>query len=113
MDWIKLTSGEELNELISRSHEQPQVIYKHSLRCGTSYLVKENLEDSTTLVNADFHLLDLINFRSVSNQVSDLFRIRHESPQVLVIKNGICVYSKAHIGIKMTGIENAIATVEI
>ena len=67
MDWIKLTSGEELNELISRSHEQPQVIYKHSLRCGTSYLVKENLEDSTSPVNADFHLLDLINFRSVSN----------------------------------------------
>lgn len=113
MLWINLTSEKDLNELINRSHEQPQIIYKHSLRCGTSYLVKENLEDSAIPLNADFHLLDLINNRALSNQVSEIFRIRHESPQVLVIKNGICVYSKAHIGIKMTGIENAIATVEI
>ena len=109
MNWTKLTSEAELIDIVKKSHTEPQIIFKHSTRCGTSYLVKENLEDSDLPEKTEFHLLDLISHRSLSDQIAKLFTVRHESPQVLVIKDGICIYNKAHSGIRIQGIINQLS----
>jgi bacillithiol system protein YtxJ len=52
----------------------------------------------------DFYYLDLIAHRPLSNKIADLFKVHHESPQVLVIKDGKCIYDESHLAISMTDI---------
>ncbi|MET0637824.1 MAG: bacillithiol system redox-active protein YtxJ [Chitinophagaceae bacterium] len=101
MNWIQLTTEEQLEELIIRSETVPQVIFKHSIRCSISSMVKGRLDRETQPANMEFHYLDLINFRQLSNQIAKRFGIEHESPQVLLIRNGKCIYDESHTAIRM------------
>ncbi len=105
MNWIKLTSEEQLQQLIENSKSKPQVIFKHSIRCGISSMAHSRLERTYRPMNAVFYLLDLINYRGLSNKIAEVFMVPHESPQVLVIVNGECVYEESHTGINIDEIE--------
>jgi len=67
-------------------------------------MAKSRLERSEQLHAADFHYLDLIKYRSLSNKIAEDFSVNHESPQVLLIKNTECVYEESHSGIDMAEI---------
>ena len=108
MQWIQLTSEEQLRQLISNSSAKPQVIFKHSTRCGTSSMIKNRLERETQPQNCDFYFLDLVRYRSLSNKIAEDFSVNHESPQVLLIKNAECVYEESHNGIRMDEIAEQI-----
>ena len=108
MEWKVLRDENEIGELINRSHERPQVIFKHSTRCSISAVAKGRLDRAKVPPGADFYYLDLIAYRNISNKVAQVFGVHHESPQVLVIKEGVCVYDESHMGISMQGIEEAI-----
>jgi bacillithiol system protein YtxJ len=109
MNWIPLHSESQLEDIKIKSADRPQVIFKHSTRCSTSAVVKGRLERAKEPEAIDFYYLDLLNFRPVSNRISDLFRIDHQSPQVLLIRNGECVYDESHMGITMDDIVDATA----
>jgi bacillithiol system protein YtxJ len=111
MNWHHLTSEEGLAALKERSKELPQVIFKHSTRCSISSVAYQRLQKSDTPAGIEFHLLDLISYRSLSNKIADDFGVHHESPQVLVIKNGECVYDDSHMGISMRDIIDQAAVV--
>ena len=104
MNWIALTQEEQLAEIKEQSRQQPVVIFKHSTRCSTSAMVKGRLERARIPDSIDFYYLDLINYRPVSNKIAADFSVRHESPQILLILNGECVYDESHIGITMDDI---------
>jgi bacillithiol system protein YtxJ len=73
-------------------------------------VVKNRLERSISPTEIDFYYLDLIKHRDVSNAIASLFQVHHESPQILVIKNGECIYEESHYGIMMDDIvEQAVA----
>ncbi|GEP98876.1 bacillithiol system redox-active protein YtxJ [Chitinophaga cymbidii] len=99
--WIDLESEEQLKTIQSRSFDHPVVIFKHSTRCGTSSMVKSRLERSDVPEGYEFYYLDLIRYRPVSNLVAEVFKVEHQSPQVLVIRNGECVYDESHMAIRM------------
>ncbi|MGZ8541448.1 MAG: bacillithiol system redox-active protein YtxJ [Chitinophagaceae bacterium] len=101
MNWIPLKDEAGLEIIKMKSADQPQLIFKHSTRCGTSSMIKNRLEKSGTPAQLDFHFLDLVAHRALSNKIAEDFKIRHESPQVLLIKNGECVYDESHNGISM------------
>lgn len=101
MMWTALESEDQLTEIKSRSFEQPVIIFKHSTRCSTSSMIKSRLERSGVPAGFGFYYLDLIRYRSVSNRVAEMFGVEHESPQVLVIRNGACVYDESHMAIRM------------
>ncbi len=101
MNWIPLQTEAQLESIRERSAGRPQVIFKHSTRCSTSAMVKNRLERAGTPDSIDFYYLDLLNYRPVSNKIAADFNVRHESPQVLLILNGQCVYDESHIGITM------------
>jgi bacillithiol system protein YtxJ len=92
MNWIELKSEDQLNQIIEQSKIKPQVIFKHSTRCSISSMAKGRLERSFAPENADFYFLDLIAHRNISNKISSLFNIFHESPQILIIKISIWNY---------------------
>ncbi len=101
MNWIPLTEIAQLQEIIAASNSKPQVIFKHSTRCATSAMIKSRLERAEAPASLDYYYLDLITYRSVSNKIEELFQVAHESPQLLLIKNGLCVYDESHYGISM------------
>lgn len=109
MNWITLQSEAQLDEIRQKSANRPQLIFKHSTRCSTSALVKGRLERAKQPETIDFYFLDLIRNRPVSNRIAETFFIEHESPQVLLIRNGECVYDESHLGINMDEIVDASA----
>lgn len=106
MDWKELTSDDQLDAIRKESSVKIQVIFKHSTRCAISSMAKSRLERAGKPVSIDFHLLDLIRYRSLSNKVEEQFNVYHESPQVLVIKDGQCIYDESHSGISMDEIRS-------
>jgi bacillithiol system protein YtxJ len=104
MTWIELKDEEQLNTIKELSKDKPQLIFKHSTRCSISSMAKGRLERSTQPENIDFYYLDLIKNRQLSDKVAENFSVFHESPQVLLIKNGACVYDESHSGIMMDDI---------
>lgn len=101
MEWIALTNPSQLDEIREKSYNKPQVIFKHSTRCSISSMVKSRLEKSSPPEGVDFYYLDLIQYRPVSNQVAEDFKVYHESPQLLLINKGECTYDESHTGISM------------
>ena len=51
--------------------------------------------------NLHFYFLDLIRNREISNMVAQDFQVHHESPQLLVIKDGECILDQSHSGISL------------
>lgn len=109
MNWIDLTSEEQLHQIKVNSNTKPQVIFKHSTRCSISTMAKSRLERDKQPESGDFYFLDLIKHRSISNQIAEDFAVAHESPQILLIKNTECVYEESHSGIQMDEIAEQIA----
>ncbi len=102
MNWNTLEKEEELDTIISLSKSRPQLIYKHSTRCSISSMVKSRLERSGPPPETmDFYFLDLIRHRGLSNKIAEVFGVRHESPQVLLVREGRCVYDESHTAIQM------------
>ena len=101
MNWINLNDEGLLNEIKVKSAEKPQLIFKHSTRCSISSMAKNRLDRAKQPEGIDFYYLDLIANRNLSNKVAEVFDVEHESPQVLLIKNGACVYDESHTGISI------------
>ncbi|TAG11813.1 MAG: bacillithiol system redox-active protein YtxJ, partial [Sphingobacteriia bacterium] len=99
MHWIPLINSDQLDQINTLSQQKAQIIFKHSTRCSISSMALNRLEREDPPNSADFYLLDLIQYRTLSNEVAERFSVHHESPQVLVIKKGDCVYDESHQGI--------------
>lgn len=104
MNWIEITNEAQLIEVRNLSKIKTQVIFKHSTRCSISSMAKSRLERGTAPENIDFYYLDLIKHRNISQKVAEEFNVSHESPQILMIKNGECTYDESHSGITMNEI---------
>ena len=102
MNWNIITSAADLAALTQASHEHPALIFKHSTRCSISATALNRLErrwDGSRAGNLVPYFLDLIAYRSVSNQIAQDFGVQHESPQVLLIHQGKCIYHASHLDI--------------
>ena len=97
LPWQNLTSIEQLDEIELSSKGKTQLIFKHSTRCGISRMVLNQFTEAYDLdLNADLYYLDLLNYRDVSNEVGYKFQVMHQSPQLLIIKNGVVVAHASH-----------------
>lgn len=100
MSWWKFfTNDHQLNEIIGLSKTKPVLIYKHSTRCSTSLMAKRIIEEEYQgeITNQlTIYFLDLIAYRSISSAVALRFGVEHESPQILLIKDGKCVFNASH-----------------
>ena len=108
LPWIDLNSLEQLDAIESASITKTQVIFKYSTRCGVSRMVLNQFVDAYELAEEDLDLyfLDLISYRDVSKEVGYKFQVIHESPQLLVIKNGVVVAHSSHSGVNAIDLFN-------
>lgn len=115
MLWQNLTDISQLQTIINISNEQSAngltvLIFKHSTRCGTSAMALNRLESKWQgNENIQPYFLDLLAHREISTELADIFGVRHESPQVLLIRDGKCIYHNSHTGISYQDIIAAAA----
>ena len=108
IDWISLKDSKQLDEILAESTKQPVLIYKHSTRCNISRSAFDRLErkwDAAAAGNIKRYFLDLLSYREISNRISDMFEVEHQSPQILVISNGKSVLDLSHYDIDFEAIK--------
>ena len=110
MNWINLTNAQELNQIVERSHKVPCLIFKHSTRCSISFMAKHRLEAQWDFDASQIepYYLDLISYRNISNEIAERFQVHHESPQMLLIKEGECIHDASHLDISVEEIKEVL-----
>lgn len=101
VNWIPLQLMEQLDEIIALSNEKPVLIFKHSTRCSISRFALKQFENEFDMQDQiAAYFLDLLEFRSISNEIASRFGIIHQSPQLLLIKEGKVVCATSHSDIQ-------------
>ena len=101
INWINLTNLDEITDIKTLSISESIFIFKHSTRCGISRIVKKQFEKLLlpNNNNVKVYYLDLLKYRNVSDAVSEVFQVRHQSPQLLIIRNEVAVKHASHYDI--------------
>ncbi|RZM28254.1 MAG: bacillithiol system redox-active protein YtxJ [Pedobacter sp.] len=96
MQWKNITDISQINDI--KSQKGYSLIFKHSTRCSVSMMAKRRFEMDWEVIpeNTSLYFLDLISFRPISAEIADTFQVHHESPQILVIKDGDCILDASH-----------------
>lgn len=102
MSWINLSSLDQLTDIKSESFNKLVIIFKHSTRCSISKMVLSRFEREYDLIKSSSYFLDLLTHRDISDQISSDFDVKHESPQLLILKDGQCVGHASHNSINNT-----------
>lgn len=98
LPWIFLDDIQQLDFIEEKSKTKLQLIFKHSTRCGISRMVMRQFEAQYPFSSddVDLYYLDLLTYRDISNTIAQRFGVFHESPQLLVVKNGVVVTAASH-----------------
>ena len=107
LQWTALTNVDQLDTIVEESKTQPVAIFKHSTRCGISRMVIKQFEGSYDLEEKQMkvYYLDLLNYRPISEEIAARFQVWHESPQLIMIKNGVTVANASHSQINAIPLE--------
>lgn len=108
--WHVLGEMKQLDELVTESNSHPVAIFKHSTRCGISRSVLKQFEKNYNLKdkNIKLYFLDLLQNRDISAEIATRFGVQHESPQMIVLKNGAVVHHDSHGSIDVAHLEQFI-----
>jgi bacillithiol system protein YtxJ len=104
MHWIHLTDEDQLNHLITKSQEKPQVIFQHSTPCCITETAKLSLPDIEKVECVDCYFLDLKVYLNISKKVDEIFHVYHHCPEVLIIKDGLCYCNETSKGASLNEI---------
>ena len=108
LNWNLLSEMSQIDNIIEKSNVKPQVLFKHSTRCGISSGVLRRFEkEFDTSINMELYFLDLLRYRNISNEIADRFNIVHQSPQLIVIKNGVVVAHDSHYDLMNLDLKNS------
>lgn len=101
--WKKIESQKDLDAAIEKSSQQKVLIFKHSTRCFISKTVLRSFEKQMqeSDKNFDYYFLDLLAYRSISNEIESRFDVVHQSPQLIVLENGKAIYNASHQNIDL------------
>jgi len=98
VNWIHLTNIDQIKQTRSQSKSETVYIFKHSTRCVISKMVIKRFENmfDESMSNVKVYYLDLLNYRDISNEIAVAFKVIHQSPQLLIIKNEVSVFNASH-----------------
>ena len=101
--WKKIESQKDLDAAIEKSSQQKVLIFKHSTRCFISKTVLRSFEKQMQESDKNFgyYFLDILAYRSISNEIESRFDVAHQSPQLIVLENGKAIYNASHQNIDL------------
>jgi bacillithiol system protein YtxJ len=106
--FVKVTDAKALEELTKRSIERPVVIFKHSLTCPISAAAYQQMAK----YEGEVDLVEVQRARELSDEIENQLGVTHESPQVLVLRNGQVAWSASHFKITAAAVDEAVRTAE-
>jgi bacillithiol system protein YtxJ len=110
VSWKNITSVAQLDAIEEESHEHPVILFKHSTQCAVSAMAKTRFEGNSGTGNEVYYYLDLLRFRDISNAIAEKFQVHHQSPQVILLKNGKVIFDESHMAISFEEIQEQITT---
>ena len=106
--FVKITDLKSFEDLSARSKERAVVIFKHSLTCPISSAAY----DEMTAFDGEVALLEVQRSRELSQEIEDRLGVVHESPQVIVLRNGQVVWNASHFRITADAVAGAVRDAE-
>ncbi|MGK4567724.1 bacillithiol system redox-active protein YtxJ [Flavobacterium sp. 3HN19-14] len=96
--WYYLESMAELDDIDNISMQKPVAIFKHSTRCSISRFSLKQFENEHNIETEklELYFLDLLAHRDISDAIAMRYQVQHQSPQLIVIKDGKAVYNVSH-----------------
>lgn len=96
--WEVITDSSQVAPIIEASKEKSQLIYKHSHRCSVCFVSKGALEQAADAIkeDADMYFVNVVNNRKASDLIATELDVRHESPQVILIRDGEAIWNASH-----------------
>jgi len=109
VNWIALNSINQLDEITDLSKEKTVLIFKHSTRCSISRMVLKQFENQFVFQDKIVtYFLNLLEYRDISNEIATRFNVVHQSPQMIVIKDGLTICNASHESINANDLEDFI-----
>jgi len=110
MQWKNITDVDQISEI--KNNTGYSLIFKHSTRCSVSAMAKRRFEGEWESIPpaTQLYFLDLISYREISSKIAETFQVHHESPQILLIKDGDCVLDASHSDISAEEVAEVIST---
>jgi bacillithiol system protein YtxJ len=104
--WSELTHLSQLDEWLDRSFHQPILFFKHSTRCSISAAAYGRMERDMNTLPDNYQLvyLDLLAHRDISNAIAARLGVEHESPQILLVQAGKCVWHGSHMEVRPSAV---------
>lgn len=110
MEWNDLTELKQLDAIASESAQTPVIIFKHSTRCPVSRMALNTFEREYDIAEGEAkpYFLDLLQHRDISNEIASRFKVEHQSPQLILIKEGKAMYDASHDSIDAATVKSKI-----
>jgi monothiol bacilliredoxin len=102
--FVTVTDTQSLQELLNRSRERPVVIFKHSTTCPISASAYREMAE----LEGEVALVEVQRARDLSREIENRTGIEHESPQVIVLRNGKVVWNGSHWNVKADAVAEAV-----
>ena len=111
INWQLLTEMQQVGHLISESFDKPVFIFKHSTKCAISRMALKQFESHYNIDEGavDPYFLDLLNYREISNEIADRLEVTHQSPQLILVMSGKCIYTSSHSDIDAEELEEKLS----
>jgi bacillithiol system protein YtxJ len=103
--FVELRDFESLDRFLQGSNGGPIVIFKHSDSCGISGRAFTDLMK----LQRPIGIITVQDARSVSDEVERRTGIAHETPQILIVREGRVVWSASHGSVRAETVERALA----
>jgi len=107
-NFAPVTDVEALDDLLARSHAAPVIIFKHSTTCPISARAHGQMSQVATGAGGQISLVIVQRAQELSRRVAEQTGLQHESPQVIVLRNGGVVWSASHFDITTEAVEKAV-----
>ncbi len=104
-NFFKIDNHAALENLLTDSTNKPVIVFKHSNACSISARAYREMEKLDGV-----NILEVQSSRAISNEVADLTGVRHETPQVIILRDGKAVWNASHFDVVAAEVRKAVET---
>ena len=104
----ELRAPSDVDAFLDASHGEPVVLFKHSAACGLSAHARQALEPFGAETDPPLYLLVVQRAREASAYAAERLGVRHETPQVILVRDGVAVYDASHRAVSAAALREAV-----
>ena len=102
--FFRIDDRAALDGLLADSKQKPVIVFKHSTACSISSRAYREMEK----VEGQVNILEVQSAREISRELANLTGVRHETPQVIVLRDGKAVWNASHFDVKAAAVAKAV-----